>query len=833
MQDEWVRAIAGESGMLGGRYVLGRSLGRGSFGQVFLADDVKFRPPRPVALKLLHPQFISDPVVREEIAVEAGVLARFTHPYILRVLDFEVNPQLAYIVTEVADGGSLAQRLRPDPAQPPVPMPLPLVALYLEQIASALDEAHNLGLVHRDIKPQNILLDKTGRPMLADFGLAAALGSTSSSILVETSSSGTPLYMAPEQWAGQVGKTTDIYALGIVIYQLITGQPPFQGNQSSLAWQHTTAQVPRLADRAPGLSYPPALDGLLAHVLAKDPRQRLRPAGDFARHFRAILNGPGVSGSLNASPEAATTLLASPGISSATTLEAFNSPPADAPLPTSTLTPTGPGPASPLRGTFFQAPSASSDQASIPPSPVRPDAPAPISAVTVLPTKARRHPLSQPFVWIPGVGLLLIGLAAVIALLVANNGKTTVVSTSTSTSTSITTPSLAQTVVNSTASSTTSPLAQSAGTQASSTAVSCASNPLPTFPPAPTLAADGTGLLSLEVLESDCKLARGPNVYVRVFRQGDRNASVAQAGGEARLFIPLPPGIYEVEVTYSSDFKQTGPAVEIKSGQTSLQSINLRVGQVNLEVTESSNKTARGSNVYVKVYKQGDRNTVITQTGGENKLNFVLRPGMYEFEVSYADSLKVVGPPLEVKEAQTVSQKINLAAGQINLEVLETVGKAARGSNVYVKVYKQGDRDNVITQGGGESKYSFILPVGVYEFEVSYANDLKQDGPGPVEVKEGQTASQTLNLHVGQLALEIVQTDGKTARPADIYVRIYRQGDQNTIIAQGGGEAKLNFVLRPGLYEVEVTYTGDVKVAGPPVEIKEGQAVTQMIKVGS
>jgi Tol biopolymer transport system component len=168
-------------------------------------------------------------------------------------------------------------------------MPLGEVGSYLEQIADAIDDAHTQGLIHRDIKPQNILLDQRGRPLVADFGLATAISSTSSSVLMETATSGTPLYMAPEQWQGRAGKASDIYALGVMLYQMITGVPPFLGNQYELMGQHLNEPPPPLSARAPDLHYPPALDEVLAVAMAKDPAARPRPAKELSRRFRAAI----------------------------------------------------------------------------------------------------------------------------------------------------------------------------------------------------------------------------------------------------------------------------------------------------------------------------------------------------------------------------------------------------------------------------------------------------------------------------------------------------------------------------------------------------------------
>ncbi|HEX2914010.1 MAG TPA: serine/threonine-protein kinase [Chloroflexia bacterium] len=279
-----------------GRYRLLKSLGKGSFGEVFQAEDIQFDPPRSVALKLLRSDYVSEAQVRADLKREASILARFNHPNILRVIDFGISQELAFIVTDLAPGGSLAQKLRPDPGRPPVPLPLEAVSRYLDQIADALDDAHAQGLVHRDIKPQNILLDQRDRPLLADFGLAAAVNSSASSVMIVTGTSGTPLYMAPEQWQGQAGRASDIYALGALTYQLVTGQPPFLGSQYELMGQHLTAPVPTLSLRAPGLTYPPALDEIISAAMAKDPRNRLKPAKELAARFKAAIdNAPLIS----------------------------------------------------------------------------------------------------------------------------------------------------------------------------------------------------------------------------------------------------------------------------------------------------------------------------------------------------------------------------------------------------------------------------------------------------------------------------------------------------------------------------------------------------------
>jgi serine/threonine protein kinase len=398
MPDNWVQSLTDDNFVIANRYRLQQSLGRGGFGEVFKAEDLKFSPPKTVALKLIHPRFLAEyEVVQASIREEASVLARFNHPNILRVIDFDISPTLAYIITDLAEGGSLSHKIRPDPTKPPVRMPLPEVANYLEQLASALDEAHRQGLVHRDIKPQNILLDSRGRPLLADFGLAATLStSQASAILIETTTSGTPLYMAPEQWLGQVGKATDIYALGMVVFQLITGQTAYSGNQTMLAHQHQHAPIPRLGERAPGLQYPPALDAVLAEVLAKTPQQRTRPAMEFYRRFKAALDGQPIT--IN-TPDAEL---------SQTRVINTGTGPANYQVdqPTQPITPPSQPGAS--YSAYAQPPTGGSYP---PPASVSTSYPAPVPAQIKL-------TLSGPLKWVIGVGLALV--VVLIGLLVLN-----------------------------------------------------------------------------------------------------------------------------------------------------------------------------------------------------------------------------------------------------------------------------------------------------------------------------------------------------------------------------------------------------------------------------
>jgi serine/threonine protein kinase len=284
---EWPQAPAPvPPRLVANRYRLKYSLGAGALGEVFHAEDTRFNPPRSVALKLVHPENLLDPQQLEQIKHEAGVMAQFNHPNILRIIDFEVTPTEAYLVTDLAEGGTLKQKLHPSPSAPPRPMSLPEVDNFLSQICIALDEAHRNGLIHRDIKPQNVLIDRNGRPLLADFGLA--LQTTQRTFLMQAESWGTAEYAAPEVWQGQVGKPSDIYALGALTYEMITGYPPFHGEVKQLEEQHLHAQVPPIANFMPNWSYPRELDAVLAQALHKNPAVRFPTAADFYRSFKRV-----------------------------------------------------------------------------------------------------------------------------------------------------------------------------------------------------------------------------------------------------------------------------------------------------------------------------------------------------------------------------------------------------------------------------------------------------------------------------------------------------------------------------------------------------------------
>ncbi|HEX5505900.1 MAG TPA: protein kinase, partial [Thermomicrobiales bacterium] len=273
--------------VLNRRYRLDRQVGRGSFAQVFLATDLLLE--RRVAIKVLQPDHgdlaalgADEPDFAARFAAEARAVAALDHPNILGIHDYGDDGGALYLVMPFVDGGSLRDRIR-EQARRGRPISLSEAGAYLWQAAAALDYAHRRNLVHRDIKPQNLLLRaEDNRLLLADFGIATLLGTAAS---VRTGVVGTLAYMAPEQLRGEVGRATDLYALGCVLFQLLTGDVPYTGITAQIVAGHLERPVPALAERG-ARDLPPDLQGVLDRALAKDPAGRFATAGDLARAFQ-------------------------------------------------------------------------------------------------------------------------------------------------------------------------------------------------------------------------------------------------------------------------------------------------------------------------------------------------------------------------------------------------------------------------------------------------------------------------------------------------------------------------------------------------------------------
>ncbi len=264
---------------LGDKFLLGELLGQGGFGAVYKAQHLLLN--RPQAIKVLLEQHFGSPKFRERFIREAQTLAALDHANILPVHDFGVEGSRAYLVMPFISGGTLQGVLKARPG----PLGLDETARYLAQICAALDYAHKRGVVHLDLKPLNLLMHEDGRLLLSDFGLAhlmeqgAVEGGTSLQF-------GSPLYMAPEHFDGRPEQRSDLYALGIILYQLLAGRVPFDGTSPmALMRQHMLEAPPPLHAARPDL--PPALDAVLGKALAKQPAQRYQTAGELLYDFQA------------------------------------------------------------------------------------------------------------------------------------------------------------------------------------------------------------------------------------------------------------------------------------------------------------------------------------------------------------------------------------------------------------------------------------------------------------------------------------------------------------------------------------------------------------------
>jgi eukaryotic-like serine/threonine-protein kinase len=268
--------------LVGGRYRVLERIGSGGMGTVYRARHEVLE--RDVAVKVLAPDMALDTTYRTRFLREARAASRVRHEHIVDVNDFgEADEGLVYIVMEYLDGVSLGSLLDRSA--------LPLVrALRIAlQMASALGRAHELDVVHRDIKPDNVhLLDRQGADFvkILDFGLAHVKGDTR--LTATGTVFGTPRYIAPEQASGmRATPATDLYAFGCVLFEMIAGRPPFEGPSTVLVLKHIREPAPALASLVPDV--PPALDGLVASLLRKEPETRPQSAYDVARALDALL----------------------------------------------------------------------------------------------------------------------------------------------------------------------------------------------------------------------------------------------------------------------------------------------------------------------------------------------------------------------------------------------------------------------------------------------------------------------------------------------------------------------------------------------------------------
>ncbi|RME88860.1 MAG: hypothetical protein D6770_06025 [Anaerolineae bacterium] len=281
------------SGLIGqhvGRYHVLELLGEGGMATVYRAHDTRL--DRDVALKVIRrgaipPAHLAETLARFER--EAKSLARLSHPNIVKVLDYGEQDGVPYLVMEYVPGGTLKQRLAHLQG---APMPWQEAARWLAPIARALEHAHQHGIVHRDIKPSNILISEDERPMLSDFGIVKVLSGEGASDLTATGVGiGTPEYMAPEQAGGEpIDHRCDIYSLCVVLYEMVTGHRPFQGDSPmSVLVKHVSEPLPDPRHFAPHLPEDVVL--VLQKGLAKRPEERFPHMGALAEALERMARG--------------------------------------------------------------------------------------------------------------------------------------------------------------------------------------------------------------------------------------------------------------------------------------------------------------------------------------------------------------------------------------------------------------------------------------------------------------------------------------------------------------------------------------------------------------
>ena len=300
--------------LVAGRYGLGRVIGTGGVATVYSAED--FTLGRKVALKIVNPELAANSAFDSALLNEAQAASSLNHPNIVNILDAGEDSYLdetgtehkrSFIVMERVEGLELHRLTSRGPLKSSEAIRV------ASELLSALDYAHNAGIVHRDIKPSNIMINRSGQVKILDFGIARAVAETFDDMDQTTAILGTAAYFSPEQARGEkVDARTDIYAVGVVLYEMLTGRPPFSGDTAvAVAHQHLHAQP--LAPSRLNLKVTPALDAVVLHALSKDRNTRYATAAEFADELRQVEAGgsPRTVADEVSAAAAATALLAS------------------------------------------------------------------------------------------------------------------------------------------------------------------------------------------------------------------------------------------------------------------------------------------------------------------------------------------------------------------------------------------------------------------------------------------------------------------------------------------------------------------------------------------
>lgn len=277
---------------LAGRYDLGELIGRGGMSDVHVGMDTRLG--RRVAVKLLKPSLANDPAFRTRFRREAQDAAKMAHPTIVRIFDAGeesvreasgAETLVPFIVMEYVDGRLLKDIVAEGPLDPAE------AARIVEQVLTALEYSHRAGVVHRDIKPGNIMVTSNGQVKVMDFGIARAISDSSATIAETSAIVGTAQYFSPEQARGEtVDARTDLYSTGIVLFELLTGRAPFRGeNPVAVAYQHVNSDAVTPSSLNPKVS--PAMDAVVLRALSKDRFERYQSASDFREDLQRAAAG--------------------------------------------------------------------------------------------------------------------------------------------------------------------------------------------------------------------------------------------------------------------------------------------------------------------------------------------------------------------------------------------------------------------------------------------------------------------------------------------------------------------------------------------------------------
>ena len=299
------------------RYEIGKRIGRGGMAEIFQARDILL--DRPVAMKVLFPEFATDPAFVERFRREAQAAANLNHPNIVAVYDWGKVNNTYYIAMEYVNGRTLADILKQSGTLTPMQ-----VCDVMSEVASALISAHQNGVIHRDIKPGNILVSTTGQVKVADFGIARALGAGVEQGLTQTGAvMGTATYFSPEQAQGATtDQRSDIYSLGVVMYEMLSGVPPFTGeNAVAIAYKQVHERAMPLDQRL--TSAPPEVAAIVAKCMEKSPDDRYSSAEEVRDELRRFVEGmPVLAVSAKKEAERATQVLPQTDVNATTVISA-------------------------------------------------------------------------------------------------------------------------------------------------------------------------------------------------------------------------------------------------------------------------------------------------------------------------------------------------------------------------------------------------------------------------------------------------------------------------------------------------------------------------------